>query len=65
MKQTDLVHVAWECPHCGHRHMWRWDRVDAEACADGPIWMVCHACRAEARLVLWQIGAGVWAGAWP
>lgn len=55
------VRVAWECPGCGHRHLWRWDEWDV---TPGKIHMHCDACGSDTRMTLAQIGRSVWAAIW-
>ena len=55
------VHVAWECPDCGHRHMWRWPGIDV---VPGRIWMDCEGCYSSKRMTLAQLGRKIWVAVW-
>ena len=55
--------VAWECPACGHRHLWQWDQ--GEATCGWPITMHCDHCHVETLTELVQIGATAFAALWP
>ncbi len=61
MKRMPVDSIAWECPVCGHRHLWRWAKGEA---TPGAIWMGCEMCKSDSRLTLAQIGARVWAAVW-
>lgn len=54
--------IAWECAGCGHRHLWKWARGEANQCS---ILMHCDMCGATTRTTLVQIAARVWAALWP
>jgi transcription elongation factor Elf1 len=47
------VTIAWECVHCGHRHLWVWLGYDAMA---GQITMTCDACSNRTKGKLCWIG---------
>lgn len=53
--------ISWECPLCGHRHSWRWERGNA---IPGPIIMTCDACGGDTKTELVRIGRLVWAALW-
>jgi len=55
------VSVAWECIHCGHRHLWKWAREDAEI--EGPLYMGCGRCL-DTKGDLVRIGKDAYALRW-
>jgi predicted RNA-binding Zn-ribbon protein involved in translation (DUF1610 family) len=55
------VHVSWECPECGHRHMWRWSVWCA---SPGRITMECDGCHTFTRMTLAQLGRKIWVAVW-
>jgi hypothetical protein len=58
---SERVTVAWECAACGHRHLWNWDRWDAEN-NDHGISMYCGLCLTPSeRTGIVRIGARVYA----
>lgn len=59
MKRTDTI--AWECAHCGHRHLWKWEPGDA---TEGTIRMHCDKCGAHTFTRMVQIGRQAWAALW-
>lgn len=54
--------IAWECGHCGHRHLWTWEHGEA---IEGDVLMHCDACKAMMRTELVQIGRCTWTALWP
>ena len=55
------ISVAWECRHCGHRHLWRWHESD---CFPTDIHMHCRKCRRETGGTLRWIGRLAMALVW-
>jgi predicted RNA-binding Zn-ribbon protein involved in translation (DUF1610 family) len=54
--------IAWECPSCGHRHLWRWPAGKA---SPGGIIMHCDACGSDTDTEMAQIGERAWVALWP
>ena len=55
-------YVAWECSHCGHRHMWLWSQDDMqEACE---IRMGCDKCDRGTWCEMRRLGRNIWAAVW-
>ena len=53
--------IAWECPCCGHRHLWRWPAGEA---SPGDVTMHCDACGSSTETVFVQIAKDVWSVLW-
>ncbi len=60
MKPKEVI--AWECPGCGHRHMWWWPLGQAMS---GPITAHCDACKSTTDTTLVRIAERVWVALWP
>ena len=41
--------IRWRCPHCRHKHRWRWDKYDT---LPGKITMECEGCGTDTRMTL-------------
>ncbi len=66
IKPSDTVSVAWECAHCGKRHLWTWHRVTADdwSHSKNGVAMRCVACDANGARHLRQIGRDAYAACW-
>lgn len=53
--------IAWECPACGYRHRWDWERGEA---SPGAVTMCCDQCGHEHRTDFVQVGRYVWTAVW-
>jgi predicted RNA-binding Zn-ribbon protein involved in translation (DUF1610 family) len=62
VKRKDTV--AWECPACGQRHLWRWEKGEAALSSNGNIHMGCTKCGSEFFTRLIRIGLNAWAAIW-
>jgi hypothetical protein len=60
MKSKDTI--AWECAGCGHRHLWKWRKGEADTV---PITMFCDRCDSSTLTELVRIGKRAWAALWP
>ena len=56
------VTLAWECPHCGERHLWKWRPYDVTTV--GSYLMRCEFCKSKTDMPIVQIGQSSWAGVW-
>ena len=54
--------LAWECKHCGHRHMWKWQKEDALDFAS--IRMYCDKCGDTTWCQIRKLGRDIWAAVW-
>ena len=54
--------IAWECKHCGHRHMWKWAKEDPMESAS--IRMYCDKCDGSTWCQMRKLGRDVWAAVW-
>ena len=57
-KRQPRESVAWECQHCGKRHLWSWPEGDAHE-ADCRLW--CELCLGFTEGKLFRIGVRAWA----
>jgi predicted RNA-binding Zn-ribbon protein involved in translation (DUF1610 family) len=58
--------VAWECPICAHRHLWRWVWGEASIAGEGRgIEMHCDKCGERTLTTLVRIGRHAWAAVFP
>jgi transcription elongation factor Elf1 len=61
-EKVSKVLVAWECPACGHKHVWVWDRLDA---SNQRITMECDRCESTMNSNMFRIGKRVWSVHYP
>jgi ribosomal protein L44E len=59
------VTVAWECPECGTRHLWKWPSEDVLCASQGRIKIYCDRCRNSSGTELFRIGKKAFAALWP
>ena len=56
------VTLAWECPYCGERHLWKWRPYDVTTVAS--YLMRCEFCDTETDLRIVHIGKNAYAASW-
>lgn len=58
MKEKRTESVAWECKHCGHRHLWKWFEFDCYVCE---LDCRCDKCDGNNFGLMVPIGNHAWA----
>jgi hypothetical protein len=60
------LQIKWRCPHCKHKHTWRWSKGEYDAAAADVIgtWMVCDYCGRESRMSPDSPTRWLWDGDW-
>jgi len=59
--------IRWICPHCQHKHEWKWTKEDMPVLTYAPAgdtWMKCEECKRESCMSARAPDDWRWNGDW-